>query len=186
VKDKNIKIKVQSKISLGTTVVFSVVILVVVLGPFLLVYLDDPSRFGFKGLAISSLCVVGMLIGYIWPILKEGADNTKYVSDLIITPYSLQIIYKLKNKIEEVKEVSLQDVKSVKMVLYAEVKMEVQSARSPGKGRIIRYYTETVIILKNNEVISFKTLPLSTGHTTNIYKYLIDVLKVKHVFSDFS
>jgi hypothetical protein len=67
----------------------------------------------------------------------------------------LQIIYKLKNKIEEAK-------------------------------RVISYCTKTVIILKNNEIISFKTLPLSTEHTTNIYKYLTNVLKVKHIFPDFS
>lgn len=158
------KIKVQRRISIFEAVALIAIICLIVAGIFYLIFSNNNGTHNYHmGSDLGTLlCLLPIIVLLIF---KDGIDKSEYVSDLIITDNSISIVYKAKGRIINVKEILLEDIKSVKTTAFI------------GLAESRQFYTANYITefcLNSGENIEFKTKP--SIYERSVYNFLFRML----------
>lgn len=122
--------------------------------------------------------LISALIVFIPFLFREVMKKGQYVSDLIVTDSYLQLIYKEKGKITEVKTIESFDIKSFKVDVHIHV---VQLGRRRS-AEVTNYVT---IKLKSGETISFEASPSALEFSMCAYKFILELIKVSNNIPNF-
>ena len=172
------KIKVQSRMSIFmlTLVVMACVALIGVV--FYFVILDKTSTLSAKTKSDGWELISGLIV-FLPFLFREVMKKGQYVSDLIITDSYLQLVYKEKGKITEVRTLENFDIKSFKVDVHINV-VHIGRRRS---AEVTNYVT---IKLKSGEDISFEATPSALAFSMCAYKFILELIKVSNNIPNFS
>jgi hypothetical protein len=176
VRKRNIvKIKVQRKISFAFAIAAIAILLLLT---FCGIYFIYSSKISTSHRTNDEAYAAVLLVFALIPLLfKEGAGRQKYVSDIIVTNYSLQIIYRIKSKIVELKEFAVGEIKSIETVLNIKLHKEKNNIQSESN-------TKTTIMLKDGNSLFFDAQPsIITGKH---YAFLFSMIKNRAMLPNFS
>ena len=169
------KIKVQRKASLAV-VLLAVVFMLAICGFALYMlykYSNNVSERHYAEL-MAILGALPLILGFMF---REGFDKKEYVSDIVLTPQTIQLIYRVKGRKDRVHEIAIQDIKKVNITV--EAKIEKVGATNYFDG-----YTETIIIPHNGEKIIFRQRP--SLFMPNGFTYLFKMMDYREMLPDFT
>ncbi len=170
-----IKIKVQSRIPVFVSVLLFTIAVVVIGFIIKYVLFDYSLSYSTRNNAWE---LIFLLLFFVPIFFNSSTSKDEYVSDLLISNNTLEIIYKVKNKVVEKERIALDNIKGFKI---SAVLNNMQS----GRTKVLNAQITTKIRLNNDEVIMFD----NTGDTKLIgcpYQYILDILKVSSKIPNFS
>jgi len=171
------KIKVQSRMSVFMFAVVVMVCVALIGVVFYFVVLDKTSTLSAKTKS-DGWELISALIVFIPFLFREVMKKGQYVSDLVITDSYLQLIYKEKGKITEVRTLESFDIKSFKVDVHINT---VQL----GRRRSIEVTNYVTIKLKSGETISFEATPSALEFSMCAYKFILELIKVSNNIPNF-
>ncbi len=171
------KIKVQSRMSVFMLTLIVLVCVALIGVVFYFIVLDKTTTLSAKTRS-DGWELISALIVFIPFLFREVMKKGQYVSDLIVTDSYLQLLYKEKGKITEIKTIESFDIKSFKVDVHINV---VQLCRRRS-ANVTNYVT---IKLKSGDTISFEASPSALEFSMCAYKFILELLKVSHYLPNF-
>ena len=172
------KIKVQSRMSVFMLALIVLACAALIGVVFYFIILDKTSTLSAKTKS-DGWELISCLIVFLPFLFREVMKKGQYVSDLIVTDSYLQLIYKEKGKITEVKTIESFDIKSFKVDVHIRV---VQLGRRRS-AEVTNYVT---IKLKSGDTISFEASPSALEFSMCAYKFILELIKVSNNIPNFS
>ncbi len=169
------KIKVQSRIPAPVFILLGIIFIVIIGFIIKYVLFDYSLSYSARN---NSYELIFLLLFFLPILFKSSASKHEYVSELLISNNTLEIIYKVKNKVSRKEEIALDNIKGFK--IFA-VLNNIQS----GRTKVLNAQITTKIRLTNDKVIMFD----NTNDTKLIgcpYQYILDILKVSSQIPNFS
>ena len=170
-----IKIRVQRHYSLFLLIMLFVGSLVFIFGA---IYFLIFSNFDFSTRTRSDLCeLIGLLAFVVFPLLFSIFSNKeKYVSEIYIFNESIEIIYKIKGKEVERKQILKKDIEKFDINTKLELKRQGRSSYT--------YTGNTVSIKTKNDEISFFNSSENTFFGCP-YQLILDLIKYRKEIPNF-
>lgn len=171
------KIKVQSRMTifmLAVVVLLCVALMGVV---FYFVVFDKTGTLSGKTKSDGWELIAALFV-FLPLLFREVMKKGQYVSDLVVTDSFIQLIYKERGKITEIRTIESCDIKSIKVDVHINV---VQLGRRRS-AQVTNYVT---IKLKSGDTISFEASPSALEFSFCAYKFILELLKVSHYLPNF-
>ena len=172
------KIKVQSRISIFVLVLVVIACMAIIGSVFYFIVLDNSGTLSGKTKS-DGWELISCLIVFIPLLCKEVMKKGQYVSDLIVTDSYIQLIYKERGKITEIKTLETIDIKSFKVDVHINV---VHLGRRTS-AEVTNYVT---IKMKSGETVSFDATPSAMEFSLCAYKFILELIKVSQNIPKFS
>ncbi len=166
------RIKVQSKLSMTAVVIISAIIIAIVgVLAYILMTSNDVS-YRVEGDIFGLIAMVAIFIP-LW--IKNAMSKEEYVSELIIDDTTLSLVYK-SNKGKRIHQLNLEDIKSVKAVLFA-------SDKITGTYSHMYCKTDVSITTKDNKISFTENSNFSLSFCA--YAFLLRLISISKFLPNF-
>ena len=171
------KIKVQSRISpitFGIVCAFGIVVLIA----FIYLFANDPSTTSNRA-KYDLICLIGLVVTVIAFGFKEVLKNDVYVAEFIFANGQMQIVYRKRDKVVNVKTIDLSDITD--FTIKANMNYIYLT-----RGRALNVVYTIVINSKTHGLDTFHVEPSKFTWGWCAYQFLLDMISISKYIPNFS
>ena len=166
------KIKVQKKFSMLTAIFFSMLVLAGIIGIIYFLIISDDLNSKVRGECIG---LIGLLL-FIIPLFFQNIDTVEFLSEIILSPENLTLVYQLKKtKREEV--IPINTIESFTANLTANTVQKDKIAYLDSR-------TNITITQKSGDIIKF-SVNQSKGFSFCTYDFLLKLISISQFLPNF-